>query len=202
MLRELWRSEKLPETIMEKRVPEFQVVETAAGEIVGALGLRVEGTQGLVYGESIGDFGLSDVLRPYLWERVSTVAKNRGLARLWMQGGTLFWKDKGFEPAGELLAKLPASFAGTEGAWFTLKLKEDLLSGMTPEQEFALFRKGALLESEQALKQARVLRYIAWAMAAGLAVLIAVAGFYLVRFMKVAKKPSQPAIPFPLPKRQ
>jgi hypothetical protein len=72
---------------------------------------------------------------------------------------------------------------------------------MTPEQEFALFRKGALLESEQALKQARVLRYIAWAMAAGLAVLITVAGFYLVRFMKMAKKPSQPAIPFPLPKR-
>ena len=198
-LRELWRAEKLPEAALEKRVPEFQVVLNGAGEILGTLGLRIEGTQGLVYGESIGNFGLSDAVRPYLWERVLAVARSRGVARLWMLGGASFWREKGFEAAGELLAKLPPNFVGGEGAWFTLKLREDVLAGLTKEQEYALFRKGAMEESEESLRQARVLRFIAWGFAAALGVLLAVAGYYLVRFMKVTRKPREPALPIPLP---
>lgn len=198
-LRELWRAEKLPEAALEKRVPEFQVVLNATGEILGTLGLRIEGTQGWVYGESIEDFGLSDAVRPRLWERVQAVARSRGVARLWMQGGAPFWREKGFEAAGELLEKLPQNFAGGDGVWFTLKLREDVLAGLTKEQEFALFRKGALEESEEALRQARMLRFIAWGVAAGFGVLLAVVGYYLVRYLKLTRKPREPALQIPLP---
>ena len=200
-LRELWRAEQLPETSLEKRVPEFQIVQTPEGEIVAALGLRVAGTQGLVYGESIGNFALTDSLRPLLWERVLTVARNRGVARLWTQNGTRFWREQGFQAAGELLAKLPPGFAGDEGAWFTLKLKEDVLAGLTPEQEFALFRKGAMLESEEALRQARILKTIAWLVGAALAAVLAVAGYYLLRFMRLSRRPNQVPGYYPPPRR-
>ena len=200
-LRELWRAEKFSEAGMEKRVPEFQLVQTANGGIVGALGLRVVGTQGLLYGESIGDFALTDTLRPLLWERMLTVARNRGLARLWTQNDARFWREQGFEAAGELLPKLPPEFAGAEALWFTLKLKEDVLAGLTPEQEFALFRKGAMQESEQALRQARIMKFIAWFVAAVLAGVLVVAGFYLLRFMRLTRRSNPTPVYYPPARR-
>ncbi len=200
-LRELWRAEKFPEATMEKRVPEFQVVQATDGAIVGALGLRVVGTQGLLYAESIGDFALTDTLRPLLWERMLTVARNRGLARLWTQNDAPFWREHGFAAAGELLPKLPAEFAGSEGPWLTLKLKEDVLAGLTPEQEFALFRKGAMQESEAALRQARILKIIAWLVGAVLAGVLAVAGFYLLRFMRLTRRPNPAPVYYPPARR-
>ena len=200
-LRQLWRAEKFPEATMEKRVPEFQLVQTPDGEIVGALGLRVTGTQGLLYGESIGNFALTDTLRPLLWERMLTVARNRGIARLWTQNDARFWREHGFETAGETLPKLPPEFAGSEAAWFTLKLKEDVLAGLTPEQEFALFRKGAMQESEQALRQARILKLIAWFVGAVLAGVLAVAGFYLLRFMRLTRRSNPAPVYYPPARR-
>ena len=200
-LRELWRAEQFPETVMEKRVPEFQLVQTPDGAIVGALGLRVAGTHGLIYGESIGDFALTDALRPLLWERVLTVARNRGIARLWTQNDAHFWREHGFEAARELLPKLPPEFAGSEAPWFTLKLKEDVLAGLTPEQEFALFRKGAMQESEQALRQARILKFIAWFVGAILAGVLAMAGFYLLRFMRLTRRSNPAPVYYPPARR-
>lgn len=161
-LRRLWRVEQLPALKLEKRFTEFQVVQAPDGQLIGALALEISGLQGRLHSEVFSDFGLVDTLRPLLWERLQSVARNRGLVRLWTLEGTPFWRERGFDaPAAELMEKLPPVFGDRTAAWLALKLKDELLSGLTADQEFALFKDAARESTEKAMRQARVLKRIA-----------------------------------------
>ena len=79
----LWQSMNLPVNGLDRRLTEFQVATDAAGKIVGAVGLQLVGKQGLVHSEGFTDFGVTDIVRPMLWERLQMVAANHGIVRAW-----------------------------------------------------------------------------------------------------------------------
>ncbi|MBM3875636.1 MAG: hypothetical protein FJ386_02820 [Verrucomicrobia bacterium] len=161
-LRALWRAEQLPETDLEKRVTEFQAAFDGTGKLVGSIGLSVNGTQGCLHSETFLDFGQADELRPMLWERVHTVARNRGLTRLWTLEKTQFWRGVGFDaPDDEGRKRFSAAFGAADLPWSTLKLKDELVATMTPGQEMALFRAASKEENDKILRQARVMKWVA-----------------------------------------
>jgi N-acetylglutamate synthase-like GNAT family acetyltransferase len=204
-LRSLWQVEQL-DAELEKRVGEFQVVLDAQGQIVGAMALQVDGLHGKLHSEAFKDFGLADMLRPMLWERIQTVSKNRGLVRLWTLESTLFWRGLDFQaPTPDLLEKFPARLGDPAAAWLTLKLKDELLANLTPEQEFKLFKDAAQAEAEETMRQARILKGIALALAIAFLVIVGVVGFYLIRYIKYKDRygapPSVQPAPAPAPKQ-
>lgn len=187
-LRLLWHAEQLAPLELEKHFTQFQVVQAADGTLAGALGLHITGTQGRLHSEAFRDFALADTLRPLLWQRLQGVARNFGLTRLWTRDNTVFWREQGFTVAPtELLEKLPAVFGQPGGEWATLKLKDEVFSGLTQEQEFALFREAAREETEKAFRQARKLKGLAIVVAALFALLAAVVGFYMMRYISYQK---------------
>lgn len=193
-LRALWHVEQLPELRLEKNFTDFQVVETSDGRIVAALGMQVEGRHGRIHSEAFEDFALTDRLRPMLWERLNKVAQNRGLARLWTQESAPFWREQGFEAAPvEVLETLPAAFDTGKPGWFTMKLKDEILAGLTADQEFALFRQAAREETEKLQRQARTMKMVAMAIAVLLFVLVIVTAVLFVKFDQARRSGRLPA---------
>jgi N-acetylglutamate synthase-like GNAT family acetyltransferase len=183
-LRRLWQSSQFPLEPLEKRLREFQVIETADGELLGAVALQIDGPHGRVHHESYSNSDLAGDLRPRLWERLHAMAKNHGLVRLWiLNGGPAFWLEHDFEPAGtEILAKRPKSFdPDGSGEWLTLKLREETASLLSVEQEFELFRHSQKEQSQRVLRQARLLRLLAAVFTVGASLLLACAIWYLFR---------------------
>ncbi len=181
-LRALWEAEQLPAMELEKSFTDFQVIETRDGRIIAAVGFRVEGKHGLIGPEAYEDFGLTGVLRPQLWERIQNVARNRGLLRLWTQESAPFWREQGLETAPmETLEHLPAGFDNGRSGWLTLKLKDEVLSGLTPEQEFALFQQVAKEGTDKLKRQARIMNIVATSVAVLFAIVVI---FMLMVWMK------------------
>lgn len=192
-LRLLWHAEQLSALELEKHFTQFQVAQAEDGALAGALGLHIIGTHGRFHSEAFRDFALADTLRPLLWERIQTVARNFGLTRLWTQESAAFWREHGFTAATpELLEKLPSGFGQPESDWITLKLKDEVFSGLTQEQEFALFREAARGETEKAFRQARTMKWIATVVAVMFAVLASVMGMYMFRYSNYQKNHGGP----------
>ena len=84
-LTELWQQEGLPAEEFARRFQEFQVVELAGESMLGAVGLKVAGTEGWLHSEVFGAPEFGDLVREQIWERVQIVAKNHGLVRVWTQ---------------------------------------------------------------------------------------------------------------------
>ena len=82
-LRTLWESMHLPGPDLEKRLTEFQVVETADGRLAGALGIQIVRQHAWLHSESYLDFALADEARPQLLARIQALASNHGVFRLW-----------------------------------------------------------------------------------------------------------------------
>lgn len=183
LLRRLWQQGNLPVAALEKRLTEFQVVETAAGDVLGAVGLRVVQHQGQIHSEVYKEAGLTDALRPRLWERIQSLARNHGLTRLWIGGAaSLFWLDRGFEPPGsELLAHRKQLFGEEPNeTWLTLKLRDESVTGASLDAEFELFRLAQKEEAERIARRARWLRWIAATIVLLVLALSGVAAAYLL----------------------
>lgn len=172
-LRALWEVEQLEALHLDRTFTDFQVVETDDGRIIAAIGLQLEGKQGRLHSEAFEDFGLTTVLRPLLWERIQTLARNRGLTRLWTQETAPFWREQGLESAPiEVLEKLPAAFDTGKPGWLTLKLKDEVLAGLTEAQEFALFKQAAQESTDQLKRQARIMNIVATSIAIVFAIMV------------------------------
>jgi len=180
-LAELWKAANLPVTELEKQFTDFQVAEDAQGKLAGAIGLRIEDTNGKVHSETFADFALTDALRPALWERLQIVAQNHGLFRLWTEEAAPWWKkDAGFStPADEILQKLPESYGPRHAAWLTLRLKHE---GADPDQldkEIAMFKEAGRLKREKLIHQGEVMRIVG-ALISALLLLFALAVLFYV----------------------
>jgi hypothetical protein len=161
---------------LARRITEFQVAEGPDGQLLAALGLQIAERQGLVHGEAFTDFGLSEHLRPLLWDRVLSVATNHGLLRLWTQEHAPFWHHCGLAQAdAEALEKLPAVWRGPTTPWLTLKLKEDVEAVLSLDKEFAMFMESEKQRTNEVFKQARTLKTAATLLA--LALLLAILGW-------------------------
>jgi N-acetylglutamate synthase-like GNAT family acetyltransferase len=178
----LWRSMQYPVEELGRRVTEFQVAESSAGELVGAVGMRIVERQGLIHSESFGDFALADPLRPRLWERLQSLANNQGLLRVWTQERAPFWSHNGLvKPDAAALEALPAAWRELPGAWLTLKLREDIDKLASADKEFAIFMQAEKARTQRALQRAKVLKAAATLVALALLGLVIAGAFYLYR---------------------
>jgi N-acetylglutamate synthase-like GNAT family acetyltransferase len=182
-LMDLWRLEKLPAEVLERRFTEFQVVADPAGKILGAVGLQIADKQGRLHSELFPRYELADQLRPLLWERHKKVAQNHGLTRVWTQLTAPFWQTGDFHDAsGEELSLLPANFVGQPGAWMTVLLRAPVAALDTVEKELAMLREIERSKTEKIFKQARVFKTIAVILAF---IVLAWVGWWLFRLLPI-----------------
>ncbi len=178
----IWESMKFPTNDLARRVTEFQVAESPEGQIVGGLGLQIAHRQGLIHSEGFSDFGMSEQLRPLLWERLQSVATNHGLLRLWTAEQAPFWSHCGLQkPDAEALEKLPPEWRKTSAPWLTLKLKDDVVEVISAEREFALFMEAEKQRSQRAIQQAKVLKLVATFIAFALLALVAIGAIFILK---------------------
>jgi N-acetylglutamate synthase-like GNAT family acetyltransferase len=179
----LWQAAHLPAAELEKHFTDFQVAIDQNGRLSAAIGIQVAGKEARVHNEAYIDFGLTDFIRPLLWQRVQTLASNLGLFRLWTIETAPYWKKEvGFVEADKAkLEKLPEVFGSREEPWLTLQLKEEIAAPEHLDKEFAMFKEAQRAETERMLQRAKSLKILATFMAALLFVLVIVGGIYLLR---------------------
>jgi len=178
----LWRTMSLSVEELGRRITEFQVAESAEGNLLGAVGLQMVDRQGLVHSEAFTDYGVAEYLRPLLWERMQSVANNHGLLRLWTKEQAPFWRQCGLgQPDKEALEKLPAAWRSLPGSWSTLKLREDLDVIIGSDPAFALMMDAEKQRTARLLQGAKVMKFLAALIAFAVLILALGATFYLVR---------------------
>jgi N-acetylglutamate synthase-like GNAT family acetyltransferase len=156
-LRSLWKSMRLPADELEKRLTEFQVMVTADGQIVGAIGVQILRQHARLHSEGYTDFSVADAARELFWERIQTIAAHHGVFRLWTQENSPFWARWGFQPANaETLARLPDEWKCSEEKWLTIQLKDEEAIA-TLDKELAQFRELEKQRTAQTLEQARTM---------------------------------------------
>jgi N-acetylglutamate synthase-like GNAT family acetyltransferase len=164
-LKALWAAERLPVTELEKRFTEFQLVLDGRGQIAGAVALRMHKLHGHIHSEIFARRDDAAVLRPMLWQRVLTVAKNNGLARLWTMPTASFYREQGLADVDETIrAKLPEPFGSPNSDWISLKLKEENQNAISLEKEFEIFAQSQKDATEQLMTKAKAFRLMAYAL--------------------------------------
>ena len=172
----------LPANELEKRLTEFQVIETANRQIVGAIGVQIVRQHALLHSESYTDFSAADAARELFWERIQTIAAHHGVFRLWTQENSPFWTRWGFQPANaEILARLPGEWKRSEEKWLSFQLKdEEAIAAL--DKELAQFRESEKQRTAQTLDQARTMTKTITVIAFVLGfILISVAFFLFMR---------------------
>lgn len=180
-LKPLWESMQFSADDLEKRLTEFQVVENAQAEVVGAIGFRMNARHGCIHSESYADFSVADAARPLFWQRLHVLSSNHGIARLWTRENAPFWHHEGFQPAdAEVLKSLPPAWNGEGSAWSTLKLKSEE-AFVSLEKELSLFMESEKANTAKIFAQARLIKVIATLLAILFGVLVVGTLFYLLR---------------------
>jgi len=160
-LKALWQSMLLPADELEKRLTEFQVVETADGRLLGAIGIQIARQHAWLHSESYLDFAHADRARQLFWERVQTLASNHGVFRMWTQESSPFWSQLGFRPASAgKLSELPPEWQPIRGEWFVLQLKDEEAIANALDKDFAAFMSAEKRNTERTYEQARTLKNI------------------------------------------
>jgi hypothetical protein len=178
-LRPIWESLRLPVADLEKRLTEFQVAVDADKKIVGVIAFQIADRHARIHSEAFSDFAIADTLRPLFWKRFEALAINHGIARLWTQEQSPFWKQNGLNAAtAEDLKKFPPAWGRPTPEWLTLRLKDEE-AVLSIEKEFDLYMQAEKQRSEDTLGTARALNKIATAIAIVLVVCILGAVFYL-----------------------
>jgi hypothetical protein len=156
-LRSLWKSMRLPANGLEKQLTEFQVIEAADGQILGAIGVQIIRQHARLHSEGYTDFAVADAARELFWERIQTITAHHGVFRLWTQENSPFWVRWGFQPAMiEILERLPEEWKPSEGKWLTLQLKnEEAIAAL--DKELEAFRESEKKRTEETLDQARTM---------------------------------------------
>jgi N-acetylglutamate synthase-like GNAT family acetyltransferase len=180
-LRSLWHTARLNLDDLEKRFTEFQLVTSPEGSIVGTIGLQIHKQHGLIHSEAFVTPDIAPEVRPLLWQRILTVAKNNGLVRLWVLPVASFYREQGFTDVDDALrAKLPESFGNPVIDWVSLKLKDENQSAATIEREFEIFAMAQKQESQRLISQAQAFKVIAYGLLfVVLAAIAALAFFYM-----------------------
>lgn len=180
-LKQLWERARFQVLDLEKRLTDFQLIVSDDGDLIGAIGLHIEGKQGRLHSPAFTQAEHEETFRPQLWERIQTVARNHGLVRLWTREAAPFWQEAGFgEAAEEVLKKLPSSFGDGATRWLTLQLKDENVAALSLEHEFELFQTAQKEETERLMRLGRTMKLavfsvIGFFLAVGLVVVIRMA---------------------------
>jgi N-acetylglutamate synthase-like GNAT family acetyltransferase len=160
-LRTIWLSMRLPAEELEKRLKDFQVVENADGNVLGAVGIQFAKQHALLYGEGFSDFSVADAARELFWQRFEALAANHGSFRIWTQATSPFWTRWGFQIAnGEIFPRLPEEWKRSDGQWFTLELKNEEAVTAALENKFAGFMDAEKKQTARVAEKARILKTV------------------------------------------
>ena len=160
-LRSLWNSMRLPADELERRLTEFQVIESADGQIVGAIGLQIIRQHARLHSEAYADFSMADAARQLFWERIQVIASHHGVFRLWTQENSPFWSRCGFRIViTESLVQLPEEWKRFEGKWYTLQLKNEEIITAAFEKHLAGFMDSGKKQAARVSEKARTINTI------------------------------------------
>ncbi len=177
----LWEAMQFLTVELERRLTEFQVVESDDGALLGALGMEIAGRHGRIHSEGFTDFALADALRQQLWERMQSVATNHGLARLWTQEPAPFWNHSGFHPANdESLKKLPGQWGTVQSGWLTLRLRDEEALQISLDKEFARFKEEEQARRQGMLRRTQALKSFTTLVAVVLMIIVLVICIYML----------------------
>ena len=180
-LRTIWLSMRLPADEMEKRLKEFQVVEDAAGNVLGAIGIQFSKQHALLYGEGFSDFSVADIARQMFWRRFEALAANHGIFRVWTQENSPFWLHWGFQPANaQILSRLPEGWKTSDGRWFTLELKNEEVVNDALKNKFAGFLDAEKQQTARVAEKARTLKTVITVIGFTVGILCIAYAIYLV----------------------
>jgi hypothetical protein len=171
----LWAGMNFPREELEKRLTDFQVGVDGEGRLLGGVAFEVAGNQGRIHHEAFGDFGVADILRPLLWDKIQMLAQNNLVFRVWTQEVAPFWKQTGLQPpTREALQKIPAKWS-TQGQWLTLQLKEEAaIKALSGEGEFEAILRSEREASREAMeRRTRTIKRAATTLAILLVIFIA-----------------------------
>jgi len=173
---------RFPTDELEKRLTEFQVVETADRQVAGAIGLQITGHHALLHSEGYTDFALADAARQLFWERIQTIASHHGVFRLWTRENSPFWVRWGFQPANaETLERLPGEWKRSGEKWLTIQIKDEEAMARL-EKELEAFRESEKKRTAETVEQAHTMTTTITIIAFTVGIiLIGVAIFMLVR---------------------
>lgn len=178
-----WEMMRFAAADLEKRLTEFQVVEDAAGNVLGGLALQITNHHGCIHSEAYADFSLADTLRPLLLKRLQSLATNHGLVRLWTQDASPFWTHNGFQPAdAETLAKLPEAWDRHAAHWLTLKLRAEVaMQTLADTVDVDLMMKLDRERTQQTLARVKTMNRVALVIAIVLLVVVGALTVYLLK---------------------
>ena len=180
-LKPLWESMRFNVEDLEKHLTEFQVAENAQGEVVGAIGFRMNGRHGCIHGESYADYSVADIARPLFGERLQVLSANHGIVRLWTQEDAPYWGREGFQPADEeTLKRLPAAWLNENLSWLTLQLKSEE-AFVSMEKELAVFMQAEKARTTKMQEHARIIKFLATTAAIIFGVFVIGALIFLMR---------------------
>jgi N-acetylglutamate synthase-like GNAT family acetyltransferase len=173
-LQALWQTAGLPWEELEKFLTEFQVVTGDNGSIVGAIGLLLDGSEGLLHTEAVGAGDLSDEHRAALWRRVQIVARNQGAHRVWTQEDAPYWSASGFSPATPASKGAQASFLDDSSGWSCFQLVDPTRAQAVVQEQMAVWETARQLEADEFQQRMKMFRAVAYSLA-GLAIILLVA---------------------------
>jgi len=180
-LKAIWKTMRLPVEQLERRLTEFQVMETADGRVGGAIGVEIVRQHARLHSEGYSDFALADAARELFWRRIGVLAANHGIFRLWTREDAPFWRQSGFQPAKrEILERLPKEWIRGDGEWFTLQLKDEETIVAALEKEFAGFMDSEKKQTARVMNRARSLTIIITAIGFGIGLLCFGVALYLL----------------------
>ena len=151
----------LPYNELKKRLTEFQVVQTADGRLLGAIGMQIIRQHARLHSEAYFDFALADRAREMFWDRIQTLASNHGVFRLWTQETSPFWNRLGFQPAvAGKPSRLPEEWDQFKGEWLTLQLKDEEVITNALDKNFTAFKSSEKRNVARIREQAKMLKTI------------------------------------------
>ena len=180
ILQALWNSMRFPAEELEKRLTEFQVVETGDGQVVGAIGLQLIREHALLHSEGYTDFSIADDARQLFWDRIQTIASHHGVFRIWTQEQSPFWTRWGFQPASdETLGRLPSEWNRSGEKWLTFQIKDEAALAKL-DTELALFKEAEKKHAAEVIGQARTLTTTITVIGFTVGILLLGLAFYLL----------------------
>ncbi len=150
-LQALWQRASLPWLELEKFVTEFQVVPGIDGLLLGAIGLQLDGSEGLVHSEAIFPGVEGDEIRAALWKRMQIVARNLGAIRLWTLEDASFWAAVFVEADPAARDGLKASFRDPDAAWLVHQLVDPARAQKLLDEQVAVWEATRQADSENLL---------------------------------------------------
>lgn len=178
-LEELWRQASLPWEQLGGFLQEFIVATDHDEQVVGAVGLLIEGDDALLHSEAIHPGVEADVVRVALWRRMQIVARNQGVKSVWTQEDAPYWQASGFDaaPVGRVESS-QASFLDRTAEWRLFPLVDPDRVRDILEEQFAILEASRLESADSLQKRIRTIRLMAFLITA---VVAAVGLFYFYR---------------------